>query len=116
MSRQRGENHFDGNEQRTTILDTAPAGIAQSIQAVELSMVGAESTAPCDYLSARRFFALRAALTPVATPLRVLRAPGSLAKGQTPHRPAILPSCATGRKPLHRSITKSRSGGAAKTG
>jgi len=24
MSRQREENHFDGSEQRTTILDTAP--------------------------------------------------------------------------------------------
>jgi hypothetical protein len=78
--------------------------------------LGSESTAPCNYLSARRFFALRAPLTPVATPLRVLRAPGSLANGQTPHRPAILPSRATGRQPLRRSITKSRSGGAATTG
>jgi hypothetical protein len=39
MSRQREENHFDESEQRTTILDTAPAGIAQSIRAVELSML-----------------------------------------------------------------------------
>ena len=46
MSRQREENHFDGSEQRTTILDTAPAGIAQSIQAVELSMVARGGTEP----------------------------------------------------------------------
>lgn len=59
MSRQREEKHFDGSEQRTTILDTAPAGIAQSIQAVELSMVARSGIEP-----PTRGFSIRCVLHP----------------------------------------------------
>ncbi len=71
----------------------------------------AESIASCNYPSARLFFALRAPLTPVATPLRVLRVPGSLAKGQTLHRPAILPSCRSRpatATPVHHQVAQRR--------
>ena len=77
----------------------------------DAARVGIDS--PCNYLSALRFFALRAALNPVATSLKGLAS----ARIACPRGKLLTDQASSHRaRPVHRSITKSRSGGAAKTG